>query len=225
MNDVKIPPNKIRVLSNCYDLEITTMERSIQPYLSIRKKPIIHILFMGSLKSNKGILDLIHSCAYLMRKLNTFLLHIAGQEGEKNVKSQMMDLIDQYQLNNNIELVGEVSGKDKLDLLLKSDFFILPSYIENFPVTILEAMRAALPVISTPVGAVEEIIQDGKNGYLVSPGDIHGFAQRILELMKNRRLRHYMSKNNLDEAIEKYDPYNYKTDLTLIYQTVLEKYL
>ncbi|MCZ2096654.1 MAG: glycosyltransferase family 4 protein, partial [Anaerolineae bacterium] len=74
--------------------------------------------------------------------------------------------------------------------------FILPSYRENFPSSVLEAMAAGLPVVVTPVGALTELLQDGVNGYFVAPGDDRALARRIVELARDPVLREAMGRAN-----------------------------
>ena len=78
----------------------------------------------------------------------------------------------------------------------KSDIFILPSYAEGLPIAILEAMAAKLPVISTSVGSIPEVIKEKINGYLIKPGDYKALANRIILLAKNKSLRMKIGNNN-----------------------------
>ena len=104
-----------------------------------------------------------------------------------------------------VRLLGPVSGQEKIDTFMKSDMFILPTYAENMPNTILEAMAAGLPVISTAVGAIPELIHQGENGFLIEPGDYQDLANRIEMLMENRELRTMMGAKSLEKVKKKYD--------------------
>ena len=118
---------------------------------------------------------------------------------------------------------GEIDGEKKLDAFRKSDIFVLPSYIENSPISIIEAMRAGLPVISTTVGAIPEIILDNENGFIGAPGDTKKFTEKILLLAKNVHLRNSMAHKNLQIALNKIDPQSYSINLMKIYDRILYK--
>ena len=70
---------------------------------------------------------------------------------------------------------------------------------------LLEAMAAGLPVISTPVGAIPELIKPGTNGFLVPPGDYEALAEKILMLVKDEPLRKMIGKNNRAKVMQEYD--------------------
>ena len=85
-----------------------------------------------------------------------------------------------------IVLLGESTCVDSL--LTQSDVFCLISNYEGLPISIIEAMRAGLPVIASDVGGNNELVVDGVNGYLVSRGDRKGLVQAIEKLIKDRNL-------------------------------------
>jgi glycosyltransferase involved in cell wall biosynthesis len=75
------------------------------------------------------------------------------------------------------------------ELLASSDIFVLSTFFEGLPISILEAMRAGLPVITTDVGGSAEAVTDGENGYLVRIGDSEGMRKRLVSLLEDSRLR------------------------------------
>lgn len=90
-----------------------------------------------------------------------------------------------YGIEGNISFPGWVCGSEKDKFLTEADVFFLPSYNEGMPMAILDAMGYALPIISTTVGGIPQIVQDGVNGYVGIPGDVDIFATRICELLSN----------------------------------------
>lgn len=81
-----------------------------------------------------------------------------------------------------------MSGEKKSQLFNTADAFILPSYHEGVPISILEAESYALPVISTQVGGIPEIVSDSYNGILFKPGDKVAMYEAIVRLMTDERL-------------------------------------
>jgi glycosyltransferase involved in cell wall biosynthesis len=75
------------------------------------------------------------------------------------------------------------------ELLASSDVFVLSTFFEGLPISILEGMRAGLPVITTDVGGSSEAVTDGVNGYLVGVADIEGTRQRLVSLLEDASLR------------------------------------
>lgn len=73
-----------------------------------------------------------------------------------------------------------MTGREKVDLFQSAMIYILPSYGENLPFSLLEAMALGLPVVTTPVGAIPEIVKDGQNGFLVEPGDVRALASSVI---------------------------------------------
>ena len=96
---------------------------------------------------------------------------------------------------NNYQNLGIVSGEDKLDLIRKSWLFVLPSYSEGFSRSVLESMAAGLTVLTTPVGANKDVIQNGYNGILVNPGDLESIKDNLINLLGDQELRQMLSDN------------------------------
>lgn len=111
--------------------------------------------------------------------------------------------IKESEMKNKIFLAGKLPDARKY--LAAFDIFILPSVKEGFPWTLLEAMAAKLPVVVTNVGAVPEIIEDGKNGFVIEPGKPEPLAQKIKELMGNEHLRHELGIQAHQTVVLKFD--------------------
>jgi glycosyltransferase involved in cell wall biosynthesis len=92
-------------------------------------------------------------------------------------------------LAKHLEFVGYKSQAEVRDYLQKSDVFVLPSFAEGVPVSLMESMAAGVPVVSTQVGGVSELVENGVSGYLVPPGDAISLAEKIEILLTNVELR------------------------------------
>lgn len=133
------------------------------------------VLFLGRLGERKGIYDLLSAIQELDSPDFKFVL--AG-DGEV---AQVRSLVKERGLGRVVQVPGWVGPEEKRKLLSGSDIYVLPSYHEGLPISILEAMAAGLPVISTPVGGIPEAVIEGETGYLCSPGDHIGLADAIRE--------------------------------------------
>ncbi len=149
------------------------------------------ILFLGDLGRRKGIYDLVRALPQVAEAIPDVQV-IAGGKGElENVRRCARDA----GVEDHLVLPGFVSGREKMRLLAEAAIYVLPSYNEGVPVSILEAMSAGLPIISTPVGGIPDVIRDGEEGFLVSPGSTDELARRIIQLLGSKELRDRMGKN------------------------------
>lgn len=132
---------------------------------------------------SKGLKYLIETAEYFKNKDDVIFIIIgAGQE-----RNELERLIKEKDLLEKVLLLGQIP--DAYKLLNAFDIFVLPSVKEGFPWAVIEAMAAKLPVVATNVGAVPEIIEDGKNGFVVNPGHPEKIAEKIQNLLNNDRLR------------------------------------
>ncbi|EGQ7944652.1 glycosyltransferase family 4 protein, partial [Vibrio cholerae] len=132
----------------------------------------IDILFLGAFIKRKGIYELLSACSMLH---HDYHLHLCGS-GENN---KVEELINELNLKRKVTLHGWIGKDKKKELLSSCTVMVLPTYNEGLPMTIIESMACEIPVLTTPVGAIPEIIIDGVSGYLVQPGDILNLAKKL----------------------------------------------
>ncbi|PEA84138.1 hypothetical protein COL60_12140 [Bacillus pseudomycoides] len=148
----------------------------------------IRFLFLGALIKRKGIYDLIEAIkeldlsGFLKRQNIKFL--IAGEGIESN---DIRELTKNYHIEEYIELLGWIKGSEKSEVLASTSVLILPSYNEGLPVAILEAMNYGIPVISTNVGSIGEVVKTNDTGVLIKPGDINGLVSAIKEIIQENK--------------------------------------
>ncbi|PGW34037.1 glycosyl transferase [Bacillus cereus] len=150
-----------------------------------------NILFMGRVGTRKGIYDLVDIMPYLIKEFPNVKLHIAGDGDLSTLKRKIEDL----NINNSIFIHGWINYNQKVQLLEHSSVFILPSYNEGLPVSILEAMAAGLPVISTNIGGIPEQIDNNSSGFIIKPGDKEGLVKCITILLADKDIRKTFGKN------------------------------
>ena len=144
----------------------------------------VHILFLGRIGDRKGVPQL-GDALKRMEHLDTWRATIAG-DGEveaARIKAAEMGLADR------VALPGWVGAERVAELIAEADILVLPSFSENLPVSVIEAMAAGLAIVATPVGAVEDIIIDGKTGLLVPPGDVTALTDALTRLVNDAPLR------------------------------------
>jgi len=116
-----------------------------------------------------------------------------------------------------------VTGAAKLDLLAQASIFILPSYQENLPVALLEAMAMGLPVVTTPVAGIPDMVEEGRNGFLVPPGDYAGLAERLVRLAHDPALRRSMGEANVAKVRQEYHPALFAKRIADVYRKLLDE--
>jgi glycosyltransferase involved in cell wall biosynthesis len=124
-----------------------------------------HILFLGLLNRDKGFYDLLEAIAPLCEEFPSLML-VCGGKGNQD---EALERIRQLRLDNHVNLLGWTSGQSKDAWLSRSSFFVLPSYVEGMPMGILEAMAWGVPVVSTKIGGIPDVIEQGREGILIDP--------------------------------------------------------
>lgn len=147
------------------------------------------ILFAGTLVKRKGYIDLIHAFSLIADKYKDWNIVFAGngEIEEGKILCIKMGIDDQ------VIFRGWVSGEEKEILFSSSALFCLPSYAEGFPMAVLDAWAYGLPVITTPVGGLPDILKHKENAMVFEPGDVERLAVIIDELINNIELREKLS--------------------------------
>ncbi|MBN2522179.1 MAG: glycosyltransferase family 4 protein [Bacteroidales bacterium] len=122
-----------------------------------------------------------------------------------------------------INFLGRKVTKDLIALMCDSDFYLHPSYVENSPNSVCEAMILGMPIISTNVGGVSSLITDKKEGILVQEGDPYSLAGAILELVKDYEFARVLGQNARKRSIERHDPKAIAHRLVEVYEIILNK--
>ena len=163
----------------------------------------VTFLFTGWLVRAKGVLDLIESFKRSEILKNSNLI-IAG---DGHLMNEIKTTIKKYSLLN-ISLLGWCKPREINKLLLSSNVFVLPTYSEGFPNSILEALAKGLPVISTPVGGIPDSVINFHNGFLFKSGDVDMLQKRMEWFVLNKDNFSKYSYNSLDMAKRNHNYYN-----------------
>ncbi len=171
-------------------VDFVKKEEAREKLLGEQKKDFLWIGTIAELHKNKGLKYAIEAMD-LLKQNGTNAVFVVISEGEE--KENLEKLISDKKLSDRIFLVGR---HDKAVRLLKAfDLFLLPSVKEGFPYTLIEAGLAELPVITTGVGGVPEIIENMKTGIIVRPKDPKDIYYAILYTLSNIRKTNQFKKN------------------------------
>lgn len=206
--------NKIKVVANGlpYQLSVPRPVKTLP-----NQKDVIRLVYLSNMIGSKGYLKLIEACRILKGRGDiNFTCEFAGEfvnthgEGDNldvdNAYDYFVQLIKTYKLDNIIKYHGVVTGKEKHELLSKGHIFILPTEYsgEGQPISIIEALSYAMPVISTKYRGIPEQIEDGINGVLLEENQPIKLANAIESLLKTPAEYEKMSANALNTFNNKF---------------------
>ena len=125
-------------------------------------------------------------------------------------------LVRELGLEEKVTVLSWISPAERDQLLENADAFVLPSYNEGLPMSMLEAMAWGLPAIVTPVGGIPEVISDKQNGLLVQPGNQQQLVQAMQSLIEDERLRLALGTAGRNR-VQSLDIKNYMSSLLKVY--------
>lgn len=144
------------------------------------------LLYTGRLAAVKGLPILLEGLATLKVTYPEMLLTIVGDGPDR---AQLEQMTVQLGLTENVDFVGYQSQAKVRQYMQETDVFVLPSFAEGVPVSLMEALAAGVPVVTTQIAGVSELVEDGVSGYLVPPGNTALLAERIATLLADPELR------------------------------------
>ncbi|TAL58332.1 MAG: glycosyltransferase family 1 protein [Nanoarchaeota archaeon] len=144
------------------------------------KEPIV--LYAGRLISQKGLDIFVSMMKNLIERGTKTHFVIAGHGDEKNL--QMLLELNKIP-KNKYTFLGFVPNHELPWLYKKCNIFVLPSFYENFPISLMEAMAMRCVCVATDVGAIRELIDDKKDGFIVQAGDLKSLTEKVEWLLKN----------------------------------------
>lgn len=180
-----VPENKIYILENF----IPIIRQHYIPNLNNKR-----VLFMSRFEPVKGTDDLPFIIQHTLRVIPDAIFEICG-DGSSLTKFQKA--CNALRINHkNIAIRGWIDSQERNKLLSESSIFLLPTYAEGMPMSILEAIGFHLPIVTSPVGGIPQIVQSGKNGILCEPGNIQEFSNAIIRILSDSTLFDKMVNEN-----------------------------
>lgn len=158
----------------------------------------VQLLFLSRMEKTKGVFELLEAFRRLSREFPDLHLTMAGE-------GSALDGARQWCLEHNLALVnfpGHVVGEEKLGLLHMAHIYVLPSYSEGMPLSLLEAMAAGLAVVCREVGAIPDFFEEGRMGRLCKSNAPDELAEKIKALIENREELREMGRYNRRYALE-----------------------
>lgn len=155
---------------------------------------IFTFLFVGRLVGDKGINELVEAFVRLQSEIKNTRLLLVGTFEDK-LDPLNSDTLQAIHSIDKIKVLGVKKGDELIAYYAASDSFVLPSYREGFPNTLLEAGAMDLPLIVTDINGSREIVEDGKNGIIISPKDSDALYYAMKDIVEKREKRALFASN------------------------------
>lgn len=212
---IGVDKHKIVILHNITDYPEILNEYWGEKFVEDPNRPV-RFLFMGEIGQRKGVFDIIRALTKHKDEIEGKIeLRIGGNKNEEDLNKAISD----GDLSDMVKFEGWVAGQKKIELLNWADVFILPSFNEGLPISILEAMSYSMPIISTPVGGIPEVV-DSLNGILVSPGNDEEIFSAMNFYVNNAKEIYVQGGESYKKA-ETYLPEYVLSHLKSIYQSLM----
>lgn len=177
------------------------------------------ILYAGAVNERKGYKDLIKAFALVAAKYPDWKVIFAGNGGIEEGKLLGKEL----GVDEQLVFLGWINGEDKDKAFQEASVFCLPSYAEGFPMAVLDAWAYALPVITTPVGGLSDVLIDNVNALVFLPGDIESLSLQIDKMITNTTLRTEISRESSLLSQTTFNRTTINSQLDSIYANFLKK--
>lgn len=205
-----LEPERVVVLNNPVALP--------EKWQKTEKVGKLKFVFLGKINKRKGIFDILTALAKLEPQYRNQVELVLAGTGEI---AEVENLATELGIEKQIVFLGWVNQEQRDQLLAESDVMLLPSYNEGLPMAILEAMSWGIPIITTPVGGIPEVIEHGKSGLLVTPGHILELITAMESLIENPALRLSLGKG-ARQRVEPLSLEHYTDALLNLYRRILE---
>lgn len=172
----------------------------------------------------KGIFTMLDIMAILVRRKCDICLTVGGEAFFKDIASVIISKVNKLKISGHIKFLGKLDAIQMAELMRTSRIYIHPTYIDNSPNTVAEAMLVGIPIIASYCGGIPSMLEHGKTALLVPSGDTNAFAEEIIKLLNNDSLALSLSSNARSIARERHDRIKNEKRQIDIYRDILEKF-
>lgn len=176
------------------------------------------ITYTGRLVPGKGLEVLLSAARRILDRFEFAHFLIVGQ-GPLHAKLE--DIARESRIDSRVTLTG--IRRDIPSILAATDIFVLPSYSEGLPLSLLEAMAAAKPSVATSIGGVPELIDSGLDGIIVPPGNLTALAEALCRLLENEPYRENLGRRAREKAISNFTLERMVSEYESVYRSALQR--
>jgi len=170
--------NKLVIVHNGIDTDLKIEKRA-------EETRRVEVVSIGELHKNKGFKYALQTINKLKEKVQNFKYTVFSFGGDE--KENLEKMINDLNLKDYVELI--INKENHSEKLKDFDIYFMPSIKEGLPYVLLEASLNSLPMVASNTGGISEIVENNKNGFLVSPKSVEGFEEALLKLVEDKKLR------------------------------------
>ena len=173
---------------------------------------------LGRLSREKGQADLIRALVKVHDQAPDVHLLLGGDGVEQG---SLAALSSDLALDDHVHFLGTVPHNEIGEFLKEIDIFVLPSRRDNLPLSLLEAMAAAVPVVATAVGGIPDLIRDGETGYLTQPADPTALVAALKKAIENSSTRLKIGKMGRETVLTAHSPETFAKQISTVYKELV----
>jgi glycosyltransferase involved in cell wall biosynthesis len=206
VNECEVSPSHVAVLPNAVRWSPEVPNRA--------GRRQVQFLFLGRMCENKGSYDLVNAFAALPENLRARAQLVLAGDGDLPAIRKLA-----APLGDRVRVLSWIDSAERERLLAQSDVFVLPSYNEGVPMSLLESMAAGLPAIVTPVGGIPDVLRHGVEGLMVEPRRVADLSAAMAKLIDDDAERLACGKRAHERA-RQFEVHAYARQLADIYQRI-----
>jgi N-acetyl-alpha-D-glucosaminyl L-malate synthase BshA len=189
----------IQVIPNFIDTKLFKPDSDCSFRKKISAKGEKILVHTSNFRQVKRVTDAIKIFDIVQKEIPSKLILV----GDGPDRSECERLVRQLNLGDKVKFLGKQDGL--VEILNASDLFLIPSQSESFGLAALEAMACGIPVVSSSVGGLPELIKHNECGYIAEIGDIERMTKYVIELLTNEKRYSIFSQNARERAVRKFD--------------------
>lgn len=188
----------------------------------VKREPFL--FFVGGMEARKGLEFAIEALEILVSEGRDLRLVALARPGFLHTESREWfdHLIDRCGLSGKVKIKELMADDELRNMYSSASVFLLPTRMEGWGLAIMEAMAAGCPVVSSPVGGVTELVEDGCNGLLVAVGDVAGIADAVRHLLDDGGLSARLT-SSAKETVKKYTWESAAEETLKLYEKTIAK--
>jgi len=200
----KAPESRISVLYNAVNTHFGNLYND-------KARVVLHL---GRLGRRKGTFDLLETIKRLDSVIDDDIrFFLCGDGAVEDVRQR----IHEHGISHRVGHIGWIGKEEKDNLLVQAMLHVLPSYNEGLPMSILETMAHGIPNVSTRIAAIPEVIEDGVNGLLITPGDVDALSEKLHLLITRPEMRKQFSLAAHESVTKQFTLQNHIKELKRLY--------